>query len=101
MVSIGGNGPVPVGSAEKVADILEHWIGVTGIDSSNIGYVISPGSFEDLVDLLIPELRKRGVYPAREESGTLRERVHGLGQSRLRDDHPGFVWRYSNYPMQK
>jgi len=62
-----------------------------------VGYVTSPGSFEDVVDLLVPELRARGRYAARGESGTLRERVFGAGQKRLRDDHVGSKYKYENY----
>ncbi len=57
----------------------------------------SPGSFEDLVDFLVPELRRRGRYSAKGESGTLRERVFGPGQKRLRDDHVGSKYKYENY----
>jgi alkanesulfonate monooxygenase SsuD/methylene tetrahydromethanopterin reductase-like flavin-dependent oxidoreductase (luciferase family) len=94
-ISIGGNGPVPVGSAAKVADILEEWIDIADLDGFNVGYVTSPGSFEDLVDLLVPELRKRGRYAPVGESGTMRERI--FGQSRLRDDHVGSQYKYDNY----
>jgi alkanesulfonate monooxygenase SsuD/methylene tetrahydromethanopterin reductase-like flavin-dependent oxidoreductase (luciferase family) len=97
VISIGGNGPVPVGSPERVADILEEYLEVSGIDGFNIGYVISPGSFEDLSDLLVPELRKRGRYPENGLEGTLRERVLGAGQSRLRDDHTGSKYKYDVY----
>lgn len=64
-----------------------------------MGYVTSPGSFEDLVDLLVPELRKRGIYAPRGESRTLRERVFGPGQNRLRDDHVGSQYKYENYKV--
>lgn len=97
-VSIGANGPVPVGTPEKVADFIEEWVRVADLDGFNVGYVTSPGSFEDLVDLLIPELRRRGRYPLQSEPGTLRERVFGSGQSRLRDDHSGSKWKYDRYP---
>ncbi|KAJ4377342.1 hypothetical protein N0V83_000167 [Neocucurbitaria cava] len=59
-VSLGGNGSVPVGSAATVADAFEEWIEIADLDGFNVGYVTSPGSFEDLVDLLVPELRRRG-----------------------------------------
>ncbi|KAL5406668.1 hypothetical protein PMIN03_007641 [Paraphaeosphaeria minitans] len=99
-VSLGGNGPVPVGSAERVADILEEWIDIADLNGFNIGYVVSPGSFEDLVDLLVPELRRRGRYPEKEDlegAVTLRERLYGRGQSKLRDDHAGSRYTYDNY----
>jgi hypothetical protein len=97
LISIGGNGPVPVGSVERVADIFEEWMDVADLDGFNVGYVTTPGSFEDLVDLLIPELRRRGRYVPKGEPVTLREKVFGKGQSRLRDDHVGSKYKYENY----
>lgn len=97
MISIGGNGPVPVGTAAQVADVLEKWMDIADLDGFNIGYVITPGSFEDLVELLVPELRKRGRYAPKGESGTMRERVYGKGQSKLRHDHPGSKYKYAQY----
>ncbi|KAF2014039.1 putative dibenzothiophene desulfurization enzyme A [Aaosphaeria arxii CBS 175.79] len=97
LISIGGNGPVPVGSVERVADIFEEWMDVADLDGFNVGYVTTPGSFEDLVDLLIPELRRRGRYAPKGEPVTLREKVFGKGQSRLRDDHVGSKYKYENY----
>ncbi|KAF2815550.1 putative dibenzothiophene desulfurization enzyme A [Mytilinidion resinicola] len=96
-VSIGGNGPVPVGSAERVADVLEEWMDVADLDGFNVGHVTSPGSFEDLVDLLVPVLRQRGRYAEKGESGTVRERFYGAGQARLRDDHVGSRYKYEVY----
>ncbi|KAF9894844.1 hypothetical protein FE257_004465 [Aspergillus nanangensis] len=37
LISLGGNGPVVVGSPEKVADIMEDWIRVADLDGFNIG----------------------------------------------------------------
>ncbi|RXG42490.1 hypothetical protein VDGE_07862 [Verticillium dahliae] len=95
--AIGGLGPVSVGSPKKVADDMEHWIREGDLDGFNIGYVTTPGTFEDLVDLLVPELRRRGLYPeapAADEQLTARERVYGRGQKGLRDDHPGSRYKY-------
>ncbi|KAF8859965.1 putative dibenzothiophene desulfurization enzyme A [Acephala macrosclerotiorum] len=97
LISIGGSGPVPVGTAEEVADVMEEWIGIADLDGFNIGYVLTPGSFEDLVHLLVPELRKRGRYAPKGESGTMRERIYGQGQSKLRDDHTGSKYKYDVY----
>ncbi|KAL2839125.1 luciferase-like domain-containing protein [Aspergillus pseudoustus] len=96
-VSIGGNGPVAVGTPEKVADIMQEWIRVADLDGFNIGYVWTPGTFEDVVELLVPELRSRRVYAPRGESGTMRERVYGEGQKGVRDDHPASKYRYEVY----
>ncbi|KAK5120381.1 hypothetical protein LTR85_006320 [Meristemomyces frigidus] len=96
--SIGGLGPVSVGSPETVADEMERWINQADIDGFNIAYVTTPGTFEDVVELLVPELRRRGLYPEKIEDGlTAREKVYGKGQARLRDDHAGSAYKYDVY----
>lgn len=90
--------PSAVGSPATVADVMENWIEIADLDGFNLGYVTSPGSFEDVVELLVPELRRRGIYPDVVESGlTARERVYGKGQTRLRDDHVGSKYKYETY----
>lgn len=96
--SIGGLGPVAVGSPSTVADELERWVEEADLDGFNIGYVTTPGTFEDVVELLIPELRRRGIYPESIQDGlTAREKVYGVGQSKLRDDHLGSTYKYDVY----
>ncbi|KAH7324728.1 luciferase-like domain-containing protein [Stachybotrys elegans] len=97
--AIGGLGPVSVGSPQTVADEMERWIHEGDIDGFNIGYVTTPGTFEEVVDLLLPELRKRGLYPELPAEGdaglSAREKIYGRGQKRLRDDHEGAKYRYN------
>ena len=96
--SIGGLGPVGVGSPSTVADELERWTNEADLDGFNLGYVTTPGTFEEVVDLLIPELRKRGLYPEVFEEGlTAREKIYGKGQSKLRADHVGSSYKYDVY----
>jgi len=96
--AIGGLGPVAVGTPEKVADEMERWFSEADLDGFNIGYVTTPGTFEDVVDLLVPELRRRGIYPEDFQEGlTAREKVFGAGQRRLRDDHIGSTYKYDVY----
>ena len=98
--AIGGLGPVAIGSPARVADELERWIREADVDGFNLGYVTTPGTFEEVVDLLIPELRRRGVYPAADEQEdglTAREKVYGQGQRELRADHPGSRYKYDVY----
>lgn len=96
--SIGGLGPVSVGSPSTVADALENWIEEADVDGFNLGYVTTPGTFEDVVDLLIPELRRRGLYASEaQDSLTAREKIYGVGQAKVRDDHPASHYRYDVY----
>ena len=76
-LSIGGIGPVIVGDAQQVADELERWIEVAGIDGFNLAYAITPGSFEDFIEWVVPELQKRGRVWREYEGRTLRERLSG------------------------
>ena len=98
--SIGGLGPVGIGSPATVADELERWVREADVDGFNLGYVTTPGTFEDVVDLLVPELRRRGIYPqegGRIEGLTAREKVYGEGQKELRADHVGSSYKYDVY----
>lgn len=96
--AIGGLGPVAVGSPATVADEMQRWIREADLDGFNIAYVTTPGTFEEVVDLLVPELRRRGWYPeAADESLTAREKIYGKGQKGLRDDHTGSAYKYAVY----
>lgn len=93
-IGIGGIHPTLVGSPQTVADALEALADESGIDGFNLAYAISPGSFEDFVRWVVPELQARGRM--RRPDGrrlTLRERLQGEGQRHLRRDHPGTRFR--------
>ncbi|OLP52901.1 5,10-methylene tetrahydromethanopterin reductase [Rhizobium rhizosphaerae] len=91
-VGIGGFGPVFVGSPETVADLLQEWVEDTDVDGFNLAYAVTPETFEDAVNLLVPELQKRGVYKKDYRPGTLREKLFGRGD-RLAAPHPGAGYR--------
>ena len=78
-VGLGGRGPVLVGSASEVADQLENWLDQTGIDGFNLTYAVQPDDLTHVVDLLVPELQRRGRYPSRYTEGTLRHKLFGQG----------------------
>ena len=88
-MALGGLHPCPVGTAEEVADVLEQWINEADVDGFNIGSITNPGSWEDVVDLLIPVLQERGLYWLDYDmpGGTFRENL--FGQKELREDHYG------------
>lgn len=96
--AIGGLGPVGIGTPAKIADELERWIREADIDGFNLAYVTTPGTFEDVVDLLIPELQRRGVYSTQPPGDlTAREKVYGAGQSGVRSDHVASTYKYDVY----
>ncbi len=90
---IGGLGPVIVGSPQRVADELQAWIDETDVDGFNLAYAVTPETFSDIVDLLVPELQRRGVYKQDYAPGTLREKLFGRG-AHLEAPHPGASYRH-------
>jgi alkanesulfonate monooxygenase len=92
-VGIGGIGPVIVGTPEKVADEIEAWFESTDVDGLNVPFAVSPGDFEDISDMLVPELTKRGRYKRAYVQGTLREKLFGPGRARLTAPHPAAQYR--------
>ncbi|SLE72811.1 Xenobiotic compound monooxygenase, DszA family [Mycobacteroides abscessus subsp. bolletii] len=89
----GGMGEVIVGSPQTVADELERWIDEGGLDGINLAYHVSPGSFEDFVEFVVPELQKRGRYRTAYEGSTLRENLFGEGITKVADTHPAAAYR--------
>lgn len=92
--AIGGLGPYIVGSPSEVADTLQEWVEDTDVDGFNLAYAITPGTFEDVVEFIIPELRKRDAYPEEYAPGTLRNKLHGAGD-RLPETHRGARYKVS------
>ncbi|WP_198078695.1 LLM class flavin-dependent oxidoreductase [Acinetobacter calcoaceticus] len=90
--SLGGNGPVLVGSAETVSDALQQWVEDTDIDGFNLAYILAHQTFADVVEFIVPELQKRGVYQTSYAQGTLREKLFGAGPY-LPENHRGAKYR--------
>ncbi|MBS7699058.1 LLM class flavin-dependent oxidoreductase [Chelatococcus sp. YT9] len=92
---IGGQGPVIVGSPEQVADEIEAWVEETGADGFNLAYAVAPETYVDFIDLVVPELQRRGAYKRQYAAGTYREKLFGPGHARLAAPHPGAAFRYN------
>jgi hypothetical protein len=93
IVKIGGRSALLFGSAEEVADQMQQWVERTGIDGFNLAHLVTPGSLEDIVDLVVPILQERGLYKTEYAAGTMREKLFGSGDARLPDRHPGAGFR--------
>lgn len=88
----GFGGPLFIGDGPTVADELEAFADRTGVDGFNIAYHLTPGSFADVAEYLIPELRRRGLVSS-DSGDTLRQRLFPSGAAVLPDDHPGAAHR--------
>ncbi|MCI2405141.1 LLM class flavin-dependent oxidoreductase [Serratia sp. PGPR-27] len=92
-VGIGGFGPLLVGGPQTVADELQAWVEETDVDGFNLAYAVTHETFTDVVELLIPELQKRGAYKRDYTAGTLREKLFNQGP-RLAEPHPAVGYRW-------
>jgi hypothetical protein len=61
-----------VGTPGQIADQLEEWFLNEGADGFNIMPPTFPEGFRDIVELVIPELQRRGLFRTEYESTTLR-----------------------------
>ncbi|MDY1017798.1 LLM class flavin-dependent oxidoreductase [Pseudomonas coleopterorum] len=90
--ALGGRYITLVGDPEQVADELEAWIAETGLDGFNLTRTVTPESYVDFIDLVIPVLQARGSYKTAYAQGTLREKVFGQGPG-LPEGHAGFSYK--------
>ncbi len=85
-------GPRFVGTGPDIADQMEAWFDSGACDGFVIAATHSPGAYEDVVRLVVPELQRRGVFRERYSGTTLREHL-GLDASgrdgRVPEAEPG------------
>ena len=64
-----------VGSPQTIADIMEEWFTQEGCDGMAVQASHMPGGIFDFVDLVVPELQRRGLFHTEYEGATLRENL--------------------------
>ncbi|MEL4167607.1 LLM class flavin-dependent oxidoreductase [Pseudomonas sp. ZS001] len=91
--ALGGRYITVVGSPGQVADELESWVAEAGLDGFNLTRIVTPQSYVDFIDLVIPELQRRGSYKTEYDDGTLREKLFRTG-AHLPERHTGSTYRH-------
>ena len=86
-ISLGSVMPKLVGSPKSIADQLEQWMEETDCDGFNLSAITQPSGFTDFVEMVVPELQRRGRLRSQYETRTLREHYFGEGQNRLPRNH--------------
>jgi FMN-dependent oxidoreductase (nitrilotriacetate monooxygenase family) len=61
-----------IGTPAEIADVMEHWFRNGACDGFNVMPAWLPGSLTDFVDMVIPELQRRGLFRSEYEGTTLR-----------------------------
>jgi FMN-dependent oxidoreductase (nitrilotriacetate monooxygenase family) len=90
--ALGGRYPALVGSPVQIADELQAWVEDTGLDGFNLTRIVTPESYADFIDHVIPELQSRGLYKTAYAEGTLRHKLFAAGD-RLPGTHAGAGYR--------
>jgi N-acetyl-S-(2-succino)cysteine monooxygenase len=76
---------VVCGTPQSIADTLEEWFAGKAADGFNILPPYFPGAFADFVDLVVPELQRRGLFRRDYHGMTLRDH---LGLTRVSNPAP-------------
>lgn len=96
-LAISGAHPRAIGSPQTVADIMQKWIDEADVDGFNISYATTPGTFEDVVKFVWPELKRRGVLSklaSQSQSQSMREVfLQDGGGPTVRSGHPALPYR--------
>ena len=66
--------PVFMGSPTRIADQMEEWFG-SACDGFVLAASHAPGAYDDFVRLVVPELRRRGLFRKGYQGATLRENL--------------------------
>ena len=80
------------GAPEQVADALQARY-EAGVDGFNLVYSVTPGTFVDFIDAVVPVLQRRGFVQREYAPGPLRQKI--FGHPRLSTRHPAAAYRRS------
>ena len=67
--------PLFTGTPTQVADQMEHWFQMEACDGFVLAATHMPGAYEDFVNLVVPELQRRGLFRDGYSEGTLRDNL--------------------------
>ena len=67
--------PQFVGTAEQVADQIEESFNAREADGFMVSAAQTPGTFNDFVDSVVPELQRRGLFRTEYTGNTLRDHL--------------------------
>lgn len=64
-----------VGTASEIADTMQHWLETEACDGFNVMFPTVPAGLNDFVDLVVPELQRRGIFRTAYQGSTLRDHL--------------------------
>ena len=64
-----------VGTPATIADTMQEWLESEASDGFNVMFPYLPGGLDDFVDLVVPELQRRGIFRTEYQGTTLRDHL--------------------------
>ncbi|MEQ9642437.1 MAG: LLM class flavin-dependent oxidoreductase [Alphaproteobacteria bacterium] len=71
----GYSGLSMVGTPQTIADEMHEWLETEACDGFNVMFPYLPAGLDDVVDKVVPELQRRGIFRTDYEGRTLRENL--------------------------
>jgi N-acetyl-S-(2-succino)cysteine monooxygenase len=72
---LGSSSNTFIGDPIQIADAMEDWYKSQACDGFILGGGVMPGGLADFVDMVVPELQRRGLYRKEYEGATMRENL--------------------------
>ena len=63
------------GTPADIADMMQEWLETEASDGFNVMFHTVPSGLHEFVDLVVPELQRRGLFRREYEGATLREHL--------------------------
>ncbi|KAB2582138.1 oxidoreductase [Rhodococcus erythropolis] len=83
-----------IGTPTQIADRIENHARISGVRGYMLLPLLSPGTLDDFVTLVVPELIKRGLFRDKPPTGTLRSRFTAFGTDRMPSESYGAQFRF-------
>jgi alkanesulfonate monooxygenase SsuD/methylene tetrahydromethanopterin reductase-like flavin-dependent oxidoreductase (luciferase family) len=64
-----------IGTPATIADQMQAWLEDGAADGFNVMFPYLPGGLDDFVDMVVPELQRRGIFRTAYEGPTLRDNL--------------------------
>ena len=74
-LSAGGGHHTLIGTPEQIVDQMQVWLEAGVADGFDLMPPTLPGSLDDFVELIVPEMQKRGIYREEYEGQSFREHL--------------------------
>uniref|UniRef100_UPI000D397E9C LLM class flavin-dependent oxidoreductase n=1 Tax=unclassified Variovorax TaxID=663243 RepID=UPI000D397E9C len=74
---LGGRHTPVVGTPAQIADEVQAWVDEAGVDGFNLVRTVSPEGLEHFVELVVPELQRRGLHKRAYAEGSWRDKIFG------------------------